>query len=256
MNKKFESIRAALVERLLCLIVLTSMQLFTSANFYSLFPFDHTILVAKALGEVVTFLVLLRIGKGAVVRDLLNLTFYGLLLRIVLLLAWFTNADFYNGFGNGLTFVITNGLFLTALVRLAWGHMPHGTYEPIEWPNIGPIGIGWPCLPRASVKQYFRVCATFIICFEVAAILLNVEISIYQYIPGFFGLVLVFVYAKNIRESVVETEKDLADQANLLEEYEDVIAEYQAYLKSNKTGVPALKIVTDNSKKEASNNEN
>jgi hypothetical protein len=53
------------------------------------------------------------------------------------------------------------------------------------------------------------------------------------------GLIVVFLYAKPIRQEVVETERDLADQADLLEKYEDIIEQVAGRVKEDGNADPA-----------------
>lgn len=239
MASELNSTKVALIDRLLCLVLITSFMVFTGTDFFSHFPFDHRLVAMAALMEVILCLALLRISNGAIVRDLIDLTLYALLLRSTILLSYFFNDDLYKVLTGGWSAIINNGLFLATSVRIMWGYPKNGHFSPVEWPIIGPYGLGWKRKHgdnAASAAAYFRVVATLVICMEIAAILLPTGQRIYQYIPSAVGLIIVLLYAGPIRQNVVDSEKDLDYQADLLEQYEDVIKGVAGRLASGNGG--------------------
>lgn len=241
MPNEANNVKIALIDRLLCLVLAISFLAFTSPDFYSHFPFDFRIIAVGALMEIIVCLALLRIGGGAIVRDLIDLSLYSLLFRIITLLANFFNHELYALIAGGGSKIINNGLFLASSARLMWGYPKNGNFAPLEWPIIGLYGLEWKRRHgdnAASAAAYFRVLATLIISMEIAAILLPLGQEIYQYIPSVVGLIVVFLYAKPIRQEVVETERDLADQADLLEKYEDIIQQVAHQVKEDGNADP------------------
>ena len=70
----------------------------------------------------------------------------------------------------------------------------------------------------------------------IAVLLLPITWNIYQYIASAVGTIIVFLYARPIRQNVVDGEKDLDYQADLLEQYEDVIKGVAGRLASGNGG--------------------
>ncbi len=226
MAAEHSSTKVALYDRLLCLVLITSFNAFCDVEFLGFFPFDHRVLAVKALLEIVWCLALLRISAGALVRDFIDLTLYCLWFKLILLEAYFFNGELYQGIAGTVSLVFNNGIFLASLARLMWGHPKNGNFTPTEWPIIGPYGLAWKRQHgdnAASWAGYFRVIATLLIGMGIAVLLLPITWKIYQYIPSAVGVIIVFLYANPIRQNVVDSEKDLDDQADLLEQYEDVI---------------------------------
>jgi hypothetical protein len=217
--------KVTLTDRVLCWVAVISIQLLTTANVFANVPNNHMNLVVKAALEVLSILLFFRINAGEVGRDLIDLSLYELAVRLFVLWAYFFSPA-YKDYADAPTFLATNMFFLAALARLLWCSFHSGRYALAEWPVIGPYGMVWRRNYTASVtgaSAYFRVVATLIISAEIAAIFLAADFGIYQALPACIGIGLLWQFARPVRQEVVDTVQDGNEQADRIDQLEDII---------------------------------
>jgi hypothetical protein len=218
--------KVTLTDRVLCWVAVISIQLLVTSQVFGNFPNNHMILVAKAAIEVLSILLFFRINAGEVGRDLIDLSLYELAVELLVLWAYFFSPTIYKVAADGLALIVSNMFFLGALGRLLWCSFHNGRYALAEWPVIGPYGIVWRRKYTASVTgvpAYFRVVATLIISAEIAAIFLPADFGIYQALPACIGMVLLWQFARPVRQEVVATVQDVNEQADRIDQLEDII---------------------------------
>jgi hypothetical protein len=248
------------IERAYCIFTIICIQLFFSSEVYSHFPKDEWVLVLKALVEVCEIIIFRVLLNGQLRTVMLTLSTLILFSRCAIIYPYFFNGDFYKWVNASLVQVFfEHALYLMGFVTLCWGQWVAGRFEIADLPLRN-----W----RTPSPKPFLINLSFFILFFVLAVEFVVLFKVYSIpwidlVPATLGIVIIFVKANDHKNAIKRQNKKILDQAEKIQLYENAIEGFVSELpEENKMnrhqlgGSTELRMVVDNTKKEASNNEN
>ncbi len=225
---------AVFLERLACWAVFASILLLSASDPRGVIPNDASRIIAAIVFELISITVLLRIRDSSLVRDLIDLSIYMLLYKIIFLVCY---EQYQAGFV-WLYFYI-HPVFLTwmgllAFTRLLFFPRPADTLHLVDWPSIGIYG--WRMPKNANYlagnmiakRNWFRIIAAAIILLEITFILMLVPFEWSFILTAAVGLEIVafriYPFDSAIRAAFVEKNASIAYYQGLVSQAADVIS--------------------------------
>jgi hypothetical protein len=188
-------------DRLNALVAIFCMQLLCSADVLGRVPINEYMLAAKAMLEVLSILIFMRLGNEKIHRFMVAVSFAGLTLRLFLLWAYFFDGTIYS-FLHYQEFSKFSGhtLYFAALLRLGWMGFVDGKIQISEFPEVEFFPT-----QKNSKKQFMAIISQiflFVISAEIVILLTIHDVPWLNLVPASIGILLLIFKGKAFRDQV------------------------------------------------------
>ena len=203
-------------------VILVCVQLLGSRQIIGQFS-GIAILIFKVLLELVSIILLTRISKkSSLVADVIDITLYIFLFKIIILESFFLNHNLYDLMYLEISELLDLANYTLIIIRLTWAAIP--ATSKIDWPVLGPYGLTKTAVVRNNNRiSGLAIFALVIISVEITAIF-NYWVPGWPYIlPALFGIFFLLRYNVVVRNASLDAITTLADRAEKIEELKIII---------------------------------
>lgn len=228
-------VAASIAARFGCWGLLICVMLLTIQSVRDWFPNDQRVLAYLCSVEVLSILVLLRFAPAKTVRDIIDISFYALGLKLLRLFAYFFIPPLYVAITSYAYQPILTGLFFLALMRIFWLRKTEGGLLLADWPAIGPYGWTAPPMRSAQAKT-----STDDIIYTAVAVIISALLGVaslaapdgWEYaLTAVSGLIILAAYQGKFDHALCTTVITAAERETLIEFYRSTLREATAALK-------------------------
>jgi hypothetical protein len=188
-------------------------------------PFDQSRLVFNAALEILSITLLLRFPDSSISRNMIDLSIYTLLYKVVLIESYFLNAPLYLFLTRFVEAPFMLTLYIWTFIRLLWVSFGTGHFVLTDWPEIGPYGWAAARLPNCNIAAgtYFYLGASLILAFELAVIATGLKPTWQTFISAGTGLTLIAVVIRPLTAMIRKSHMEHEESAALIAEYENTL---------------------------------
>lgn len=217
-------IKAGMIDRMCCLIVVLCILLLDSERMLSHFQNPVLLVAYRTALELTTIITIIRLVDASVVRDLIDISIYLLFFRMTLLGTAVYHPPLYGILKEMPVYLLSETAYILALLRIIWLKRGEGVFLWADWPPIGLCGWTHRHLsnPEATTPWQYVV-TLIIICVQLAFIVKGHDTDWEIAVPACAGLLLIMTYGYAFKSNVVKSLTQQQQDALTIEELSQVI---------------------------------